>query len=250
MLTARRISTPYMSIVMCALSAWIGCEPTAIPAVMGRNLYHGNVAMVDQAIVTTLAAYAVVVSFVYCYRSGRSHTPADPNNSYLANLLLMMGLPRAGEIFIEEISSLRADHALTNSTSALLHTASSLADPISYVIRAITSSFGPLHFGATESAYRQIQRIGTPDKVSEAITQHMAGKQRIIGIGHKVYKTRDPRCEPVKDILRRLKEKGFEDSLVTVAEEIKRQVAADTFFSKRRLCVNVDLDWLFIYTAL
>ena len=65
-----------------------------------------------------------------------------------------------------------------------------------------------------------------------------------------MYKIRDPRCEPVKDILRRLKEKGFGDSLVVVAEEIKRQVAADTFFSKRRLCVNVDLYWLFVYTAL
>lgn len=250
MLTARRISTPYMFMIMCALSAWVVCELTAISAVMGRNLYHENVAMVDQAIVTILAAYAVIISFVYCHRSDRSHTPADPNNSYLANLLLMMGLPRAGERFIEEISSLRGDHALTSSTSALLHTASSLADPISCFISAIASSFGPLHFDAAESAYRQMQRIGTLDKVSEAIAQHIAGKQRIMGIGHGVYKTRDPRCEPVKDILRRLKEKGFEDSLVAVAEEIKRQVAADTFFSKRRLCVNVDLYWLFIYTAL
>lgn len=168
--------------IMCALSAWVDCEPTAIPAVMGRNLYHGNVAMVDQALVTTLAAYAVLVSLRYCHRSGRSHTPADPNNSYLANLHLMMGLPRAGERFIEEIWILRADHALTSSTSALLHTASSIADPISCVISAIASSFGPLHFGAVESAYRQMQRIGTPDNVSEAIAQHMAGKQHIMGI--------------------------------------------------------------------
>lgn len=168
-----------MSMIMCAFSAWVAYKPTAIPAVMDRNLYHGNVAMVDQAIVTNLAAYAVVVSLVYCHRSRRSHTPVDPNNSYLANLLLIMGLPRAGERVIEEIWILGADHRLTNSASALFRTASSLADPISCIISATASSYGPLHFGTAESAYRQMQRIGTPDKVGEAIAQHMAGKQHI-----------------------------------------------------------------------
>lgn len=207
---------------------------------------------------TTLAAYTVVVSLAYCHRSGHAHTPADSNNSYLDNLLLMMGLRRAGEerlkpeemAFIEEIWILGADHEPTNSTSALLDSASSLADPFSCVISAIASSYGPLHFGAAESTYRLIQRIRTPEKVSEAIAQHKAGKQRIMGIGHKVYKTKDPRCEPVKNILRRLKEKGLEDSLIAVAQEMEHQVATDAFFSKHRLCVNVDLYWLFIYTSL
>ncbi len=247
-----------MSMVMCALSAWVGCEPTAIPAVMGHNLYLGNISRVDRAIVTTLAAYAVVVSLVYCHRTGRSHTPADPSNSYLANLFSMMGFRRVGgEVLnpeemalIERIWILGADHELTNSTSALLHATSSLTDPISCVISAIASSYGPLHFGAAESAYRLMQQIGTPEKVGEAIRQHKVGKQRMMGIGHRVYKTRDPRSEPVKEILRRLKEKGFEDSLFAVAEEIERQVAADEYFVKRRLCVNVDLYLFFIYTSL
>ena len=152
--------------------------------------------------------------------------------------------------FIEEIWIIGADHELTNSTSALLHAASSPADPISCVISAIASSYGPLHFGAAESAYRLMQKIRTPDKVGEAIAQHKAGKQRIMGIGHRVYKIRDPRCEPVKNILRRQKEKGLQDPLVAVAEEIERQVAPDEFFGQRRLCVNVDLYWLFIYTSL
>lgn len=251
-------STPYISMIMCALSAWVGCEATAIPAMMGHTLYHGNELRVDRAIVTTLAAYAVVVSLVYCHRSGRPHTPADPNNSYLANLVLMMGLRRAsGEKlsaedlrFIEEIWIIGADHELTNSTSALLHTASSLADPISCVISAIASSYGPLHFGAAESCYRLMQQIAEPCRVRQALVEHKRGKQRIMGIGHRVYKARDPRCEPVKDILRRLKEKGNEDALVAVAEEIERQVALDTYFSERQLCINVDLYWLFIYTSL
>ena len=78
--------------IMCALSAWVGCDQTAIPAVMGHKLFHGNLPRVDRAIVTTLAAYSVVVSLAYCHRSGHRHTPADPDNSYLGNLSLMMGI--------------------------------------------------------------------------------------------------------------------------------------------------------------
>ena len=152
--------------------------------------------------------------------------------------------------FIEEIWIIGADHELTKSTSAPLHAATSLADHIFCVISAIAPSYGPLHFGAAESACSLIQRIGTPNEVGKAIAQHKAGKHCIMGIGHRVYKTRDLRCEPVKDILRRPKEKGNEDPLVAVAEEIESQVSRETFFLERKLCVNVDLYWLFIYTSL
>ena len=93
---------------------------------------------VNRAKVTTLAAYGVVACLVYCHRSGHHHTPADSDNSYLGNLLSMMGLrkskgrksesPRRKGIWI-----LGADHKLTNSTSALLHSASSLADPLNFL---------------------------------------------------------------------------------------------------------------------
>lgn len=71
-----------------------------------------------------------------------------------------------------------------------------------------------------------------------------------MGLGHRVYKIRDPRCEPVKDLLRELKEMGREDPLIAVATEIERQVATDRYFEEHRICVNVDLYWLFVYTAL
>ena len=183
--------------IMCALLAWVGCEATAIPAVVGRNLYLGNMPKVDRAIVTTLAAYAVIASLIYCHRFGQFYTQADFNNSYVANLLSMMGLRRASGrefnseemAFIEEIWIIGADHELTNSTSALLHAASSPADPISWVMSAIASSYGPLHFGAAESAYRLVQRNGTPNEIGKAIARHKAGEHRTMGIGHRVYKT-------------------------------------------------------------
>ena len=224
----------------------------------GAKLYIGNIPAVDRAIVRTLAAFSVVVGLVHCHRSGHSYTPADLNGDYLSNLLRMMGirgpnrrgLSSEDTALIEELWIIGADHELTNSTSALLHAASSLADPISCVISAIASSYGPLHFGAAEGAYRLMQRIGTPQNVGEAIVQHKLGKQRLMGVGHRVWKTKDPRCDPVKRLLRQLKERGHQDPLIAVAEEIERQVSADAYFSQHRLCVNVDLYWLFVYTAL
>ena len=71
-----------------------------------------------------------------------------------------------------------------------------------------------------------------------------------MGIRHRVWKTKDPRCEPVKRLLKQLREKGREDPLMAIAEEIERQVSADAYFPQHRLCVNVDLYWLFVYTAL
>ena len=229
-----------------------------MPALNGGNLYLGNLPVTDRALVSTLAAYSAIMGLVHCHHSGQAFTPADPQDSYISNLFHMMGIydPQKGKPDLEQVTiigklwMLGADHELTNSTSALLHAASSLSDPMFCVISALASGYGALHFGAAENSYILIKRIGTPSKVGEAIARYKVGKQRIPGIGHRVYKIRDPRCEPVKNILRRLKEQGREDPLVAVAEEIERQVATDKFFQDRRLCVNVDLYWLFVYTAL
>ena len=253
-----RTTTPFMPMIMSALSAWVGSEPAAIPAISGAGLYIGNMPAVDRAIVRTLAAFSVVVSLVHCHRSDHSYTPADLDGGYLSNLLRMMGIcgpSRRGLssediALIDQLWIIGADHELTNSTAALLHAASSLADPISCVISAVASSYGPLHFGAAESTYRLMQRIETPQNVGQAIVQVKLGKQRLMGIGHRVWKTKDPRCELVKRLLKQLKERGREDPLMAVAEEIERQVSADPYFQQRRLCVNVDLYWIFLYTAL
>ena len=189
------------------------------------------------------------MSLVYCHRSGRSHTAPDRDGTYLSNFLLMMRLsdPMTGTLDPEMLASLEklwiigADHELTNSTSALLHAASSLADPMSCVVSAIASGYGLLHFGAAESTYRLLQQTGTPENVPEAIARHNLGKQRIVGIGHRVYKNKDPRVRPIKAVLKHLENLGREDPLIAVAAAVESQVSSDEFFLKRRLCVNADL---------
>lgn len=245
--------------ILAGLSAYTGSEPAAIPAVMGRNLYLGNSSLLDRAVVRVMAAYSVVVGLVHARRSGSTFHPADGGGSYLSNLLSMMGLgegestgPSSSDrtALIEKLWILGADHELTNSTAALLHVASTLADPISCIIGAVTSSYGPLHFGAAESGYHTMKQIGTPENVAATIAKVKSGKQRLMGVGHRVYKEKDPRVEPVKKVLDDLKAQGRVDPLVQVAEEIERIVVDDPFFRERRLCINVDLYWPLIYTSL
>ena len=237
--------------ILAGLSAYAGSEPTAIPAVMGGNLYLGNSPLLDQAVMCVMAAYAVVIGLVHSLRSGRVFKPADEDGSYFSNLLFMMGLDVTNGIsLIEKLWILGADNTLTNSTAALLHAASTLADPISCIIGAIAAGYGPLHFGAVASSYLTMQQIGTPSNVARIIAQVKSGKQRLMGIGHRVYKYKGPRVGPVKPILETFQNQGRVDLLVQVAEGIERSVVNDPYYRDRRLCINVDLYWPLVYTSL
>ena len=83
-------SAPYLPMIPAGLSAYAGPEPTAIPALMGGNLYLGNSLLLDQAITRVMAPYAVIVGLVHSHRSGRVFKSADGDGSYLSNLLFMM----------------------------------------------------------------------------------------------------------------------------------------------------------------
>jgi citrate synthase len=248
-----RRSTPFYPMLLAGLAAYIGANPTAIPAVAGRNLYQGKMGATDEAIVQSLAAYAVVLAVAYCHRQGLEFQPADPGAPFLNNIFrfLHLGDDPAVIACIDHIWVQGCDHEMNNSAAALLHAASTLADPLSCVMSALTSSYGLRHFGAADSTYRMMERIGRPENVAAFLEAAKARGERIVGVGHRVYKgSRDPRTEPMKKLLRGLKVKGLEDPLVHIAYEIERQVEVDPYFVERRLQVNIDLYWPFGYTSL
>lgn len=239
--------------LLAGLAAFIGVRPTAIPAVVGQNLYQGKMDAADEAIVQSLTAYAVVLAIAYCHRQELKLQPADPEAPFLNNIFrfLHLGTDQAVIAFIDYIWVQSCDHEMNNSAAALLHAASTLADPLSCVMSALTSSYGLRHFGAADSIYRMMKMIGKPENVATFLATAKARGERIPGVGHRVYKTsKDPRVEPMKKLLTGLKEKGLEDPLVKIAYEIERQVSVDPYFLKRHLYVNIDLYWPFGYTAL
>ena len=242
--------------MQAALSAWAASEPQTIPAEAGRNLYLGNMKLVDKTIIRNLAAMAVVVALVYCHQIAREFTLADPSYSLVENVLLMMGFSHNGRPEEKAVRCLNrlwilyADHEMTNSTATFLHVGSTLSDPLSCTVAAIASAYGPLHAGAIDLAYKTFERTGCVDNVPQLISDVKAKKARLYGYGHRIYRTVDSRVKLIREIMDELSEELKVNPLMSVAMEVDRIASVDPYFVSRKLATNADLYGCFVYSAL
>ena len=244
-----------MQMVVAGLAAYLGENPKSIPAFSGRNLYHQNLEVADKAVIRTLACFQVCVALAACHRSGISFTSIDTDQSYLYNLLLMMGKvdkatgkPDPSFLYhIQRVWALGADLGHTNSTSALLLGASSLSDPLSCLISALSSGYGILHFGAAEASYKGLAAIGNKKNVPNMIDKVKRREAKLFGYGHRMFNTIDPRILFGEQILAEIDSKH---PLIEVAMEINRVASKDEYFVSRNLQANSDLFIGIVYTAL
>jgi len=120
---------------------------------------------------------------------------------------------------------LYAEHEFNASTFSARVTASTLADIYSAVTAAIGTLRGPLHGGANEEAMRLISRFATPEEAESAIRAMLAGGEKIMGFGHRVYKKQlDPRSPIIQQWSRQLAEASGNTTLYKVSERIERLV--------------------------
>jgi citrate synthase len=101
---------------------------------------------------------------------------------------------------------LHAEHTINASTFSVLVTGSTLASPYSVIAAAIGTLSGPLHGGANQKVLEMLRRIEAPDKVEEYVDTKLKNKEKIWGMGHREYKTKDPRAK----ILEKLVDKVLE----------------------------------------
>jgi 2-methylcitrate synthase/citrate synthase II len=130
---------------------------------------------------------------------------------------------------------LYAEHELNASTFAGRVTVSTLSDIYSGIVAAIGTLKGSLHGGANEEAWKVLEQVGSPDNAESWIQDALARKQRIMGFGHRVYKTGDPRARILKDHCTRLAAEIGDDKWERIAEPIERAVTG-----KKQLPPNVD----------
>jgi len=257
--TSRRPTTPVFALVIAGLAAYAANDPSSIPSAADRPMmYKGDKTFIDNSIIHTMASMPAIVAVVYCHQHGRELTPPDPNLSFIANILLMMGFvdestktpsPKVVET-LERVWILYCDHEMTNSTAAFLHVASTLADPISCCMAYVAACNGPLHGGAIDLAYKSFERLQSPNAVPELIADVKAKKYRLFGYGHRIYKTVDPIAKFIRGMLEELEEEMRGDPLLKVALEIDDVASKDEYFTKRNLKANADLFGCFVYTAL
>ncbi|KAL4980981.1 citrate synthase-like protein [Aspergillus desertorum] len=247
-------TTPPLALMLTGLSTYLSCIPESIPASTNAHQYRANRENVDNAVLRTVAAYAVVFGIVASHRKSIPFTPPSQDRTYCENLFTMAGLvdPVAGTPDPVKLSCFRrfamlnADHGMALTVFSALVTASSLTDPVSCVITSVASAWGPLHFGATESAQRALTDIGTEAGIPAFLDEVKQGRKRLFGYGHRSYKGIDPRVRFIQSILQDLPS----TRLLKLAEAIERAASGDDYFRSRGLYPNADFYGNFVFTGI
>src|SRR5690606_3708915 len=134
---------------------------------------------------------------------------------------------------------LHADHEQNCSTTAARVVGSSQADPYSATAAAAAALYGPLHGGANEAVLRMLQDIGSYDNIDDFIASVKAGKGRLMGFGHRVYKSYDPRAKIIKQAAYDVFEVTGKNPLLDIALKLEETALNDEYFVSRQLYPTV-----------
>ena len=205
-----------------------------------------------------IAKMPTLGAFAFRHQQGKPYVYPDNSLSYTANFLAMlfkMSEPAyaADERLIhalEVLFILHADHEQNCSTNAVRSVGSAEADPYSAVAAGIGALFGPLHGGANEAVLKMLRRVKRTDNVPDFIEGVKAGKEKLMGFGHRVYKSFDPRAKIIKQACDDVFEVTGVNPLLKVAMELEKIALEDEYFVKRKLYPNVDFYSGLIYEAL
>lgn len=175
------------------------------------------------------------------WRIQQGEDPSAPSRDLThagAFLFALNGIaPEASQVkLLDTILVLYADHEFNASTFSARVTASTMSDMYSAVTTAVGTLKGPLHGGANEEALRVIEDIGSPERVEPWLKEHLARKEKVMGFGHRVYRTGDSRVPVMREIARELGKRKGETHWVPVCEKLEEVMARE-----KNLCANVDL---------
>ncbi|KAJ5698835.1 hypothetical protein N7462_000840 [Penicillium macrosclerotiorum] len=248
-------TTAPLPLIIAGLAAYLATVPEVTRISSDPSLYQDRADEGDRIILQVVASYAVVFAIVRCHRSGTMWQPPDIDLTYYENLFKMANLvdsatARPDPVLLScfrRFAMLNADHGMALSVFSALVTSSSLTDPISCLISAVSAAHGPLHFGAAESAQSALQEIGDPVNIPAFLEEVKAGKRKLFGYGHREYKSIDPRVRPIRTILQDLPETS--NPLLKITEVIEEAVAPDEYFLSRRLFPNGDFYGNFVFTG-
>jgi citrate synthase len=157
-------------------------------------------------------------------REGRPPIAPDAERPHAEDYLRMLGLPTDAP----RVAALDAylvtviDHGMNASTFAARVVASTASDAVSAVTAAIGALKGPLHGGAPGPVLDMLEAVGTPDRAVAFLEGELAARRRIMGMGHRVYRVRDPRAAVLERAIERLEEAGVRSERLALARAVER----------------------------
>jgi 2-methylcitrate synthase/citrate synthase II len=223
-------SAPMMDVMRTAASLLAHWDPDTADGSTGANLRKAE---------RLLAQLPVLMAARHRLRSGQEPIPPDTQLSLAGNVLWMLRGERPDsrhERAMDVSLILYAEHEYNASTFTARVVCSTLSDLHSAVTAAIGALKGPLHGGANERVMEVLEEVGSPENAERWIRAALDQKRRIMGFGHRVYKTGDPRARFLKPLCAELARASGNEKLEQTAEIIERIVGEE-----KKLPPN--LDW-------
>jgi 2-methylcitrate synthase len=236
--TFAEVSSP-MSMLRTAVSASSGYDPDGWDQSAEAN---------ERKALRLVARFPTMIATYQRLRSGREPVHPDPSLPHAASFLAML----TGEEPDEEAARafdicmiLHADHTMNASTFVARVVASTLSDMHSAITAAIAALKGPLHGGANEAVMQMLEEIGEVDRAEPYIRDRLEHKDKIMGFGHRVYKTEDPRATHLRRLSRELGERAGDTRWFDLSERIEKVVQ-----EQKGLYPNVDFYAASVYRYL
>lgn len=243
---------------MAVISAGVSALSTFYP----DSLEPGDSNQVELSTIRLMAKLPVLAAYAHKTALGQALMYPDNSLGLVENFLRITFGTYAEEYIqnpvitkaLDTLLLLHADHEQNCSTSTVRLVGSAQANLFASVASGINALFGPLHGGANEAVLEMLQGIDDSGDSVQKFVERIKNKEhgiKLMGFGHRVYKSFDPRAKIVKATADKvLSELGVKDPLLKIAKELEAAALADDYFIERKLYPNVDFYTGVIYKAM
>jgi citrate synthase len=221
-----------------------------------KNLGDGDV--LHKQTVRLIAKMPTLAAAAHRFSVGMPFVYPDNKLNYTENFLSMMWKVAEPSYEADPVLAkaldvlfiLHADHEQNCGTTAMRTVGSSHGDPYVATAAAAAALYGPRHGGANEAVLKMLNKIGHMDNIPAYIETVKAGKTKLEGFGHRVYKNFDPRATIIKKTANEVFAVTGHNPLLDIALKLEEIALADEYFISRRLYPNVDFYSGLIYQAM
>ncbi len=233
-----------MAQLRTAVSALAHFDPDAEDNSADANLRKA-IRLTGQAVTLTAAIDRI--------RNGKDPLQPHSELTLAQNFLYMLRGTEPDELsarIIDVALTLHAEHGMNASTFSGRVTAGTLSDMHSAITSAIGTLKGPLHGGANERVMRMLEQIGTPDNAAQWVSGALTRGEKIMGFGHRVYRTLDPRAPILKRLAGELSERAGDSPWLAISERVQSTVREEMDKKNKQIYPNVDFFSASVYFTL
>jgi len=203
----------------------------------------------QQRAISLIARVPLIVGYFHLARQDKELVPCRDDLSEAAHFLYLINggeEPKKDAIDTLDVAYvLHADHSMNASTFSARVTIATLSDIYSAVTSAVGTLKGPLHGGANEGVIHMLEEIGSVDNVDAWVAERLKKREKIMGIGHRVYRTLDPRAPVLRKMAIQLTRELGETKWIEMSERI-----AEIMLKEKGLNANVDFYSATVYYSL